>query len=179
MTDGVRWHHRPEHVFVAGTMYIVTAGTVGKERFFHETPRLRLLESALFAVAEDYGWELQAWALLSNHYHIVAKSPDDGPNIRKLVQRLHSETSRELNRLDGTAGRQVWFQYWDTCLTYEKSYLARLNYVHQNAVKHGLVSEASQYPFCSAPWFESNADPAFRRKVKSFGSDRLKVEDDF
>jgi hypothetical protein len=44
----------------------------------------------------------------------------------------------------------------------EKSWLARLNYVHQNAVKHGLVPIAHQYPWCSAPWFETNA----RRRIR-------------
>ena len=35
-----------------------------------------------------------------------------------------------------------------------KSYLARLNYVHQNPVKHGLVRVANQYRWCSAAWLE-------------------------
>ena len=48
----------------------------------------------------------------------------------------------------------IWHNFWDTELTYEKSYLARLNYVHQNAVKHGLVARACQYRWCSAAWFE-------------------------
>jgi hypothetical protein len=39
----------------------------------------------------------------------------------------------------------VWYNFRDTRLTYEKSYLARLNYVYQNAVKHGLVPVANQY----------------------------------
>jgi len=38
------------------------------------------------------------------------------------------------------------YEFWDTRLTFEKSWLARLNYVHQNAVKHELVSIANEYP---------------------------------
>ena len=71
------------------------------------------------------------------------------------------------------------FQYWDTCLTYEKSYYARLNYVHNNPVKHGLAPVADQYPFCSAAWFRAQADPRFRKKVESFRHDRVKIVDDF
>ena len=40
-----------------------------------------------------------------------------------------------LNRIDDTPGRRVMYKFWDTRLTFEKSWLARLNYVHQNAVK--------------------------------------------
>ena len=96
-----------------------------------------------------------------------------------MMQRLHSQTSRSLNRLDGTPGRTVWFQYWDTCLTFEPSYYARLNYVHSNAVKHGLVEKAIDYLFCSAAWFEDHADAALRRKISSFPCDQLDLEDDY
>ena len=57
--------------------------------------------------------------------------------------------------------------------------LARLNYVHQNAVKHGLVPAANQYPWCSAPWSETNARPGSVKSVYSFKTDRIKVPDDF
>jgi putative transposase len=76
-------------------------------------------------------------------------------------------------------GRQVWHNFWDTKLTYEKSYRARLNYVHQNPVKHGLVSVASHYPWCSAAWFERTATPAQVKTIYAFKTNRLKVCDDF
>ena len=76
-------------------------------------------------------------------------------------------------------GRRVWFNYRETRITYEKSYLARLNYVHQNAVKYGLVSVANQYPWCSARWFERIASPAMVKSIYRFKSDRLQVGDDF
>jgi len=81
--------------------------------------------------------------------------------------------------LDGARGRKVWYNFWETKLTYEKSLLARLNYVHQNAVKHGLVPEANQYPWCSAAWFERTATPAQVKTVYSFKTDRIRVIDDF
>jgi putative transposase len=69
--------------------------------------------------------------------------------------------------------------FWDTKLTYEKSYLARLHYVHQNAVKHGLVSVANQYQWCSARWFEQIASPAMVRSIYRFKIDRLNIRDNF
>jgi putative transposase len=96
-----------------------------------------------------------------------------------MIQHLHSESSRKINNLDDQKGRAVWFQYWDTSLTYEKSYYARLNYVHNNPVKHGLVKAAHQYPFCSAGWFEVNAEPVFVKKIKSFKTDTVNIFDDF
>jgi putative transposase len=173
------WHHRPAHVFVRGAMYLVTAGTLHKEHLFRGNDRLALVQGTLFDVAEDYGWSLQAWAVFSNHYHFIAQLPHEGRTLRAMIQRLHSETSRQVNELDALPGRQVWFQYWDTCLTFEKSYYARLNYVHNNAVKHKVVPVADQYPFCSAQSFANHADPSYRRKMESFRYDRVRIEDAF
>jgi putative transposase len=173
------WHHRPAHRFIPGGTYMVTAGTLHKELFFRDTERLRLLESQLFRSLYSKQWSPEAWALFANHYHFVARAGEGPTGLKELIGELHSITARELNRLDGLEGRKIWFQYWDTCLTYEKSYYARLNYVHTNAVKHGLVKTAEDYPFCSASWFAEHGDPGFVRKVRSFRCDRVKVEDDF
>jgi len=73
----------------------------------------------------------------------------------------------------------VWFNYSDTQLTYEKSYLARLNYVHQNAVKHGLVRLANEYRWCSAAWFECKATRAQVKTIYAFKTDRVNIDDDY
>jgi len=54
-----------------------------------------------------------------------------------------------------------------------------LNYVHQNAVKHGVVTVANQYPFCSASWFESNAKESQVRTIYGFDTSTISVDDDF
>ncbi len=177
--DPQRWHHRPEHVFVPSTAYIVTAGTLHKEHLFRDRPRLRLLHDLFLELASRYGWNLQAWAVFSNHYHWIGIAPDDAKSLDKFVSHFHTKSASELNKLDGTPGRKVWFQYWDTCLTYERSYHARLHYVHCNATHHKLVPVPHLYEFCSASWFQSHADPGFRKKVESFGCEEVNVPDDF
>ena len=180
MTDTMKsWHHRPAHVFEPNAMYFVTAGTFHRQHYFHHPAKLQLVQNVLFEVADSYEWKLQAWALFSNHYHLVAQSPVDAKSLSRMIQRLHSQTARQVNRMDGIRGRRVWFQYWDTCLIYERSYFTRLNYVHNNPVKHNLVSVAEQYPFCSEIWFRDNAKASYRRKVESFRYDKVNIDDDF
>jgi putative transposase len=84
-----------------------------------------------------------------------------------------------LNRIDGRPERVVWHNYWETRLTYQHAYLARLNYVHQNAVKHRLVPVANQYPWCSAAWFERVASPAQVKTIYRMKIERVQIDDDF
>ena len=173
------WPHAPVHCLGEAGAYIVTAGTYHKEKLFNTPERLQLLLHMLLPVAKEFGWNLQAWAVLANHYHFVGLSPDDASSLTPMLSKLHTLTAREINRMDGIIGRHVWFQFWDTKITYQRSYLARLKYVHYNPLHHGVVKVASQYPWCSASWFERVAEPAFQKVVKSFKTDQLNVYDDF
>ncbi len=161
------WPHAPTHQLTEAGVYFVTAGTYRKAHHFRGSHRLAVLQRGLLKLTAAYGWQLEAWAVFSNHYHFVAHSPSNSESAASLVQmlgELHAKSAAWINRLDHAPGRQVWHNYWETRLTFERSYLARLNYVHQNPVKHGLVPVASQYPWCSAAWFERTASPA---QVKS------------
>ena len=158
---------------------MITAGTQHKATLFNSDAKLELLEKTLLHTLDELGWELQAWAVFANHYHFVGFSPDAGLGLTEMTRRIHAITARELNRLDGKAGRTVWYRSWDTRLSFERSYLARLEYVHTNPVKHGLVKNATDYPYCSANWFFQNSNDAFYRTVMSFKTDKLNVYDDF
>jgi len=158
---------------------MVTAGTLRKERLFKAGRRLQMLHDTLLRMFAEHGWHVEAWAVFENHYHVVVISPPIGLSLREILRNLHSATARELNSLDGTPGRQVWFQYWDSCVTFETSYYARLRYVMTNPAKHGLVQEETSYPWGCAWWFERNLDPSRLRRIKSYRCERVRVPDDF
>lgn len=178
---------------------MLTAGTYLKRPYFQGAERLRYLCETLLGVAKEHQWELQAWAVFPNHYHFVGVSPapasmvkdsgdtgqrqkyptDRDKGIVKFIKHLHSVTAIQANRWDQTPGRKTWFQYWDTELTFQNAYLARLGYVHKNAVHHGLAMEPSLYPWCSAGWFQLKSDAAFFKTVMGMKVDRVQVMDDF
>jgi putative transposase len=178
----IPWPHAPTHRLSEAGTYFVTAATYHKAHHFRGAERLRVLQRGLLKLADEFDWQLEAWAVFSNHYHFVGHSPRGLPTaatLAKMLGSLHSKSAAWINRLDGTPGRQVWHNYWDTRLTYQRSYLARLNYVHQNPCKHGLVAVANQYPWCSAGWFERTASQAKVKSIYRFNTDQVRVSDDF
>ena len=158
---------------------MVTAGTYNKEHFFRSSEMLSFLQDHLLSLAEAYHWGLQAWAIFSNHYHFVAHSEADNISLQPFIRHLHSLAAREVNSFDCVSGRKVWFQYWDSQITFQRSYLARLNYVHSNAVHHKIVAVAEDYPWCSARWFRSHASPSFCKVVHGMPVDKVNIQDDF
>jgi len=173
------WPHSPAHRLDSAGAYMVTAATYKKEPLFCSAKRLSFLCDQLLRLAPLHGWKLEAWAVFPNHYHFVATSPQKADTLPRLISHLHTTTAKEINSQDATPGRRVWFQYWDSHLTYLRSYLARLNYVHCNAVRHGLVRYPARYTWCSAGWFEREAERPFYRTVMGIRSDRVRIMDDF
>ncbi|MBK9316143.1 MAG: transposase [Acidobacteria bacterium] len=173
------WPHTPLHHLTSGSVYIITAATIYKQHFFRSPEKLTILEQKLLSMASHSKWDLEAWAIFSNHYHFIARGYEDSMPLDRMINQLHSTTAREINEMEGLSGRRVWYNFWDTRLTYQKSYLARLNYVHQNAVKHGLVDVARNYKWCSAAWFEKNATRSQVSTIYGFKIDEVNVYDDF
>ena len=158
---------------------MVTCGTYLKVHHFRGTERLNFLCDALLVRGVEYGWNLQAWAVFSNHCHFVALVSPQSKPLTAFLGAFHSDTALAANRWDDVQGRQVWYQYWESKLTFQKSYCARLSYVHRNAVHHKLVLEPSLYPWCSAGWFQRRATLPFFKSIMKFGIDRLNVPDEY
>ncbi len=73
-----------------------------------------------------------------------------------IINRLHGASATFLNRKDGTPGRKVWWNYWDTCIRNESDFYTRFNYIHNNPIKHKYVNkliELPAYEFSSYPYY--------------------------
>ena len=175
----IDWPHGPPHRLSEQGAYMITCGTYGKAHFLNTPEKLDVFSGLFFNCIAEAAWDLHAWAILSNHYHFIASSPSDPGTLRRMISKLHTLSARELNMRDRQPKRKVWFQYFDSHITFTNSYLPRLKYVHHNPVHHGVLANAENYPWCSASWFERTARPGFRRTVEGFKTDALSLRDDF
>lgn len=173
------FRHGPPHLFIPRAIYMITGSTLYKQKFFNTEIKRSYLHKVLHEKASELEWNLEAWAILCNHYHFVARAPEDANTLTSLIRSVHSITARYVNAIDKKPGRRIWHSFWDKCISSEKAYLARLHYVHLNPVKHGLVEKPEDYPFSSYKWFTEKADIEYQREVLSQSVIGLKVEDDF
>ena len=140
--------HHPPHIYLDDTWYMVTAATREKRPLLRPRGHKEIVRDHLQAMVADYGLQLAAWVTLDNHYHLLVKSRA-GAELARFFQRLHGRTSFDLNGLEHARGRQVWHNYWDTCIRAEADYWTRFNYVHHNPVKHGYVVRTADWPHSS------------------------------
>jgi REP element-mobilizing transposase RayT len=112
----------------------------------------RVLERALAAGAERFGFRLVHHSIQSNHVHLLAEARDRRALWRGM-QGLHVRVARALNRLWSRRGTVFADRYHARALRTPREVRAALVYVLNNARKHG-IHLASTDPFSSGPWFD-------------------------
>ena len=172
------WTHAPLHRTKDPGWYFITAGTYKKQPFLLAEGRRDALIDLILSCACQLNLIVHAWVVLSNHYHLMLQARKDA-DIPLFARRVHSINARAVNALDAAPGRKVWYQYWDKFITDENAYFARINYIHQNPVRHRLVSAAENYRWSSMRYFEDRVGIPLARAVRQIKIDKIKVVDDF
>jgi len=93
-------------------------------------------------------YDLEAFVVMANHVHLLAV-----PQVRpsRFLQTLKGYTAREANRLLGRTGQPFWQSESYDHLVLDDRELDRIKeYIEENPVKAGLVSNAEDYPWSSA-----------------------------
>jgi len=138
------WPHSPPHRTLEKGTYMITGGTIYKQSYFNSPEKLDLLLNTIFESAESFKVQIEAWAVMSNHYHLILTS-DVENTVPSLVSKIHGLSAIRFNKIDKAAERRIWYNYWDSSITYQESYFARLNYVNKNPEFHKIINKAEDY----------------------------------
>jgi putative transposase len=137
------------------------------DRFFFVTCRLlphrgRLMKSEFECLArvvgerrEKHQFLLTAWVFLPDHWHAILF-----PRFPLTVSRV-KESIKVGSTLRINAGRKesglLWQpRYWDRAVRTVKEYHERVEYIHLNPVRAGLVERAEAWPWPSVRDYSGN-----------------------
>jgi putative transposase len=113
----------------------------GDEDFAAYAERLR-------EAAARFGVAVHAWVFMTNHVHLlVTPTTDDG--VSRMMQHLGRGYVRYFNDLHGRSGT-LWEGRFRACLVQDVRYLLNCHrYIELNPVRAGMVSDPSDYHWCS------------------------------
>jgi len=173
--------HNPPHLFLSDCKYFITAATFNKVRWFQQPEAKLHLLSSIQKGFGDFNWTLEDWVILDNHYHLMLQSPENPLDLPEIIREIHRFTAIWVKKNVAAAKQtgQIWHNYWDKCLTFEKAYFARVNYIWYNPVKHGYVEDAAKWEFGSYAERISADEDYCKRFQATYPCDRVKEKDDF
>jgi len=132
---------------------------VVSDRWFFVTCRLlpwRHLSDSEFACLvqvirerrEEHGFLLSAWVFLPDHWHAIFY-PAHPLTIGRVMESIKDAATKRINRSRREVGRLLQPRFFDRALRTVKEYNEKVEYIHLNPVRAGLVSRPEDWPWSS------------------------------
>ena len=138
------------------------------DRYFFVTCRLlpprRLLGDAEFecharVVSErraEHGFLLTAWVFLPDHWHAIFYPPHP-LTIALVMECIKVSSTSRINAARHERGKLWQPRYFDRALRTVKEYHEKVDYIHQNPVRAGLVKRAEDWEWSSVREYSGTA----------------------
>jgi REP element-mobilizing transposase RayT len=143
---------------VDGIYHVVARGNERSAIFRDEADRRHFLE-LVAAVRERYHWRIFSYCLMSNHYHLLAQTPE--PNLSRGMRQLNGVHAQSFNRRHARVGHLLQGRYSARLVQADEHLLAAARYIVRNPVRARLCRHPSDWRWSShratlgleSPWF--------------------------
>jgi putative transposase len=110
---------------------------------FDRSAWLRLLA----AIAERCKWQLEAWTLMTNHFHLLVETKE--PNLGDGMRFLNGRYARGFNRRYGRINHLFGDRYGSNEVADDAQLLTAIRYIYLNAPVAGLCNQPEDWSWCS------------------------------
>ena len=133
---------------------------VVSDRWFFVTcrvlPRRRILSESEFACLarviderrKEHGFLLSAWVFLPDHWHAIIY-PAYPLTISTVMESIKGGVTKRINRSRQEVGLLMQPRFFDRALRTVREYKEKVEYIHLNPVKAGLVTRPEDWPWSS------------------------------
>ncbi len=149
---------RPLRIEYENAYYHVMNRGQGRKRLFHDESYFHAFLDTLSEADERFGLQIHAYCLMSNHYHLLVKTPRG--NLQRAMRHIGSIYTQRYNRKKKTDG-QLFRGRYKAILVDCDAYLLQLSkYIHRNPVEAGIVDVLEDYIWSSYPAYIGTGQPA-------------------
>lgn len=164
---------RPLRIDDPGCFWHVTSRGNGKADIVHDDSDRLLFLDLLGSAVTRFHWILYAYALMSNHFHLVLETTQ--PTLSRGMRWLNQSYAQAFNRRHGRVGHLFQGRFGAFLIDKENYFLEVLRYVVLNPVRAGVVASAEDGIWTSYPATVGTASPpdwlATDRALLPFGGD--------
>jgi putative transposase len=137
---------RAPRVAAAGLYHITARGNNGRALFVDDLDREGFL-STISAVIELCLWKCHTFCLMTNHFHLLAETPDE--SLAKGMHRLNLAHAQSFNRRYGTTGHVFEAPYHSEPVVRDSHALMAVRYIVRNPVEAGMSPTPEEWPWSS------------------------------
>ena len=141
--------------FVPGGTFFFTVNLL--ERYPNDLliRHIESLRESARGVRVKYPFEIDAWVVLPDHMHCIWTLPPGDTDYTLRWRLIKAAFSKSLPRIErrskvriARGERGLWQRrFWEHTLRDERDYVAHMDYVHFNPVKHGYAKKVADWPY--------------------------------
>jgi len=129
--------------------YFVTFSTWQRRRLFVVENHARLLLKTIYGYRREGRYQLHAFVVMPEHVHLLL-TPAQDVTLEHAVQLIKGGYSHALGSILGRK-REIWQRgFTDHRIRDVADFIHHRDYVHRNPVERGIVTDLSQYRYCSS-----------------------------
>jgi len=102
-----------------------------------------------------WNMRVSAYCLLSNHYHLLAQTPD--ANLSRCMRHIDGVYTQRFNRTHHVDGQLFRGRYKAILIDADTYLLELIRYIHRNPIESGLVKHLEKYPWSTHQGYLSDA----------------------
>jgi putative transposase len=142
---------RLERRYGHGDLHFVTCSCYRRQPFFGTPGNRDFFLKTLSDVRDQYGLILYGYVVMPEHFHILISEPPIGnPSI--VLSSLKKTVSESLGRETNTP--HFWYRrFYDFNVKTSHKKIEKLNYMHFNPVKRGLVEAPDDWAWSSSRFY--------------------------
>ena len=139
---------RQPRLDIAGGFYHIINRGIERRKIFKKPSDYKMFVKTLGTLLLKEGHKCYAWALMSNHYHLLLER--GGRPLSRLMTRLQTTYAGYFNRKYHRNGRFFQNRYKSILCDKESYFLELVAYMHLNPLRAGMVkdmNELKDYPW--------------------------------
>jgi putative transposase len=127
-------------------LHFITFSCYKRQPFLSSKTAKDIVQQILEETRQQQNLRIAAYVLMPEHIHLLTNEPKTG-TLAVFLQILKQRTSRELKSPDQ---KQFWQRrYYDFNVSSTEKFIEKLQYIHRNPVKRGIVSHPENYRWSS------------------------------
>lgn len=142
-----------------GDLHYITCSCYQRKAFLGSAARRDLFLKIFEQVRQKYEFQVVGYVVMPEHFHLLIGEPDDG-NVSLVMQVLKQRVSRQCRARsrgqssDDATPPAFWHtRSYDFNVFTKKKVVEKLDYIHWNPVKRGLVASPDQWRWSSFRYY--------------------------
>ena len=137
-----------KHFYLENHAYFITTVTSQRQRFFADNDNCNILLRVLRFYRYRLNFRIFGYVILPDHFHVVIQVPEN-KSISSIMHGIKRGSAFQINRNLNRRGPVWQAGYYEHVIRDEKDLKGRLDYIHKNPLKTGLVKDLDKYKYSS------------------------------